>query len=111
MALPLSILSLHVYRVSCYAVHHNPPHADAVDLTITVQLVMVPSEDSTSSSSASSSSSAVATSSSSAVATSAAQDAWWIAELDKSVLENKKIDRILGCIYGNCLGDAVGLGT
>jgi hypothetical protein len=63
---------------------------------------MIPSEDSTSSSSSSSSSSAT---------TSAAQDAWWIAELDKSVLENKKIDRVLGCIYGNCLGDAVGLGT
>jgi hypothetical protein len=37
---------------------------------------------------------------------------WWIDELDESVLANNKvIDRILGCLYGNCLGDAVGLGT
>ncbi len=99
---PCLYLSCRCMCVVCYAVHHNPPHADAVDLTTTVQLVMIPNEDSTSSSSASSSS---------VVATSAAQEAWWIAELDKSVLENKKIDRILGCIYGNCLGDAVGLGT
>lgn len=35
---------------------------------------------------------------------------WWLADLDQSVLADKLIDRILGCIYGNCLGDAVGLG-
>jgi len=41
----------------------------------------------------------------------AGRSKWWISGLDQSVLESKLIDRILGTIYGNCLGDAVGLGV
>lgn len=37
-------------------------------------------------------------------------DRWWIADLNQSILTNKLLDRVLGCLYGNCLGDAVGLG-
>jgi hypothetical protein len=36
---------------------------------------------------------------------------WWIEGLDQSVLSDKRLDRLLGCIYGSALGDAVGLAT
>eukprot|EP01114_Cavostelium_apophysatum_P002416 TRINITY_DN1215_c0_g1_i1.p1 TRINITY_DN1215_c0_g1~~TRINITY_DN1215_c0_g1_i1.p1 ORF type:complete len:539 (+),score=149.94 TRINITY_DN1215_c0_g1_i1:59-1618(+) len=36
---------------------------------------------------------------------------WWIAGLDEKVLKNKVVDQILGCLYGNALGDAYGLST
>jgi len=36
---------------------------------------------------------------------------WWIEGLDIDILKDKTIDRLLGTIYGNCLGDAYGLAT
>ena len=36
---------------------------------------------------------------------------YFIEGLDEILLKNKTIDRLLGCIYGNALGDAVGLGN
>ncbi len=34
-----------------------------------------------------------------------------ITGLDSKLLQDKVVDRILGCIYGNALGDAYGLAT
>jgi len=36
---------------------------------------------------------------------------WHVEGLDPRILENKLLDRILGCIYGTALGDAYGLAT
>ncbi|KAL6059123.1 ADP-ribosylglycohydrolase [Balamuthia mandrillaris] len=50
-------------------------------------------------------------SSSSSSSSSSSTGHWWVQGLEESCLESKLLDRILGCIYGNALGDAYGLAT
>jgi ADP-ribosylglycohydrolase len=69
------------------------------------------------SSSTSSTSTSTSTSSSSSSSSSSGggdddeDDEWWVAGLDKKWLQDPLINKVLGCIYGNALGDAVGLAT
>jgi len=53
-------------------------------------------------------STSVSSSSSSPAISSAS---WMVSSLPEAILQNPVVDKVLGCIYGNALGDAFGLST